>query len=111
MINIDNINYKDKIANLKKETVSWSKRNLTPIGKITVIKTLLLSKITHLFISLPNPNKELMDELEKTLFRFIWNGKVDRIARKTMYQDFNNGGCRMTHIPSFIKNTKIDLDP
>ena len=90
--------------------ISWSKRNLTPLGKFTVIKTLLLSKITHLFISLPNPNKELMDELEKlekTLFRFIWNGKVDRIARKTMYQDFNNGGCRMTHIPSFIKALKL----
>ena len=107
LINIDNINFNDKIANLKKEIVSWSKRNLTPLGKITVIKTLLLSKITHLFISLPNPNKELIDELEKTLFRFIWNGKVDRIARKTMYQDFNNGGCRMTHIPSFIKALKL----
>ena len=33
----------------------WSKRKLTLPGKITVIKSLILSKFNHLFLALPNP--------------------------------------------------------
>ena len=33
----------------------WHKRKLTLIGRITVIKSLALSKFEHLFISLPEP--------------------------------------------------------
>ena len=34
----------------------WNCRILTPIGKVTVAKTLILPKLNHLFISLPTPN-------------------------------------------------------
>ena len=33
----------------------WSKRRLTLPGKITDIKSLILSKFTHLIMALPNP--------------------------------------------------------
>jgi hypothetical protein len=36
----------------------WKRRILTPIGRTTVIKTLLIPKLNHLFISLPTPKKE-----------------------------------------------------
>ena len=38
----------------------WSSRNITSIGRITVCKSLLLSKITHILISLPTPSKGAM---------------------------------------------------
>jgi hypothetical protein len=37
---IINLNYNDKIADIKSLLQQWSKRILTPYGKITVIKTL-----------------------------------------------------------------------
>jgi hypothetical protein len=41
-------NYKDKINEIKSILTQLSKRILTLFGKITVIKTLALSKINHI---------------------------------------------------------------
>ena len=38
----------------------WNKRNLNPIGKITVVKSLILPVLSHLFIALPNPSIEII---------------------------------------------------
>ena len=43
------INYESKLEEIQKLLSSWSKRMLTPYSKITVIKGLVLSKLTHLF--------------------------------------------------------------
>ena len=51
----------------------WSKRKLTLLGKVTVIKSLALSKFIHLFLALPNPPGQLAKQLEKKFYKFIWN--------------------------------------
>ena len=33
----------------------WKQRHVTPLGRITIIKTFALSKLNHLFFSLPSP--------------------------------------------------------
>ena len=50
------------------------KRILTPIGKITVIKTLLISTLNHLFILLHDPPQNFISSINKILYTFIWNG-------------------------------------
>jgi exonuclease III len=105
--NIEQLNFDDRLSNIQKEITHWSKRNITPIGKITVIKSLLLSKITHLLLSLPRPNALWIKELEKSFFKFIWGGKNDKIARKTLQLDFKRGGCRMIDLDTFIKSLKL----
>ena len=47
----------NKVESLLKQ---WSKRRLTLFGRITVIKSLALSKFIHLFLALPNPLGELI---------------------------------------------------
>ena len=42
-----------------------AKTYLTTLGKITVIKSLLLQKLTHLFIALPKPNDNTIHKIEK----------------------------------------------
>ena len=37
---------------VRNETGQWSKRDLTPFGKITVLKSLVLSKIVYILMSL-----------------------------------------------------------
>ena len=44
-------NYTSKLKHLEKITKRWGKRALTPIGKITVIKTFMISAFNHVFIS------------------------------------------------------------
>ena len=65
------IKYKDKLEKIKIKIKNWQRRQLTPIDKITVIKTLLIPLLNHLFISLPNPPDNLIKELNETFYKFI----------------------------------------
>ena len=66
----------------------WKRRFLTPIGRVTVIKTLLIPKLNHLFISIPNPKKKIISLLCKLMFEFLWNSKVDKVRRNVITQDY-----------------------
>ena len=101
------LNFNKKLLDIEKEITHWNKRNITPYGKITVIKSLLMSKITHLFIALPKPNKEWLKSLERTFFRFVWNNKTDRISRKTLILDYEDGGLRVPHLDTVVKSLKL----
>ena len=56
------INSENKLKETRKLLSSLSRRNRTPLGKITVIKTSVISKVIHLFITLPDPES-------------LWDGK------------------------------------
>ena len=104
---IPDLNFNKKMQDIQSAITQWKKRNLTVLGKITVAKTILLSKITHLLISIPSPSKIVIKKLETLLFKYIWNDKNDRIARGLLVQDYKEGGCRMVHPESYIKALKL----
>ena len=85
----------------------WRRRNLTPIGKITVIKSLLLSKLVHLFTALPSPSQAELKEVECLFFSFLWGGKRDPIKRAKIIQDYLFGGLRMVDVQAFVKSMKL----
>ena len=43
-------NYEIKLQQLEKVVKQWEKRALKPLGKITVIKSFMISAFNHLFI-------------------------------------------------------------
>ena len=99
------LNFSDKLSNIKTKINYWKRRNLTPLGKITVIKSLLLSSLNHLFISLPNPNEKTMKEINDLFYNFIWEG-TSRIKRTVLCKDYCEGGLKMTDINAFIAALK-----
>ena len=88
-------NYESKVARIKTIIASWNKRNLSLNGKVVVIKILLLPILTHVFTSLPRPPNEFMSKLRSLFFQFIWNGKVDRVKRSSLYKQYQYGGMNM----------------
>ena len=48
---ISTLNYDGKLQEIKHVLTTWNKRYITPLGKITTIKTVAVSKIIHLFIT------------------------------------------------------------
>ena len=80
----------------------WNKRNLTPIGKITVVKSLILPVLNHLFIALPNPSIEIIKDIEDMLYTFIWKSSVNRVKKDIMQKEYQEGGLKMINIHSFI---------
>ena len=104
---ITDININKRITTMTIEMNQWSKRDLTPLGRITVLKTLIISKIVHLLISLPNPSDKLLKELNSIFYSFIWKGRPDKIKRTTSRQKLIDGGLGMTDIKSFNNALKL----
>ena len=63
--------------------------------KITVIKSLMLSRITHPFLSLPNRCNRFIKDLTLLFYKFIWNGKRDKIKRTTLCKSLEEGGNKI----------------
>ena len=104
---ITTINITNKLPQIEKEIIQWNRRHLTIIGKITVLKALLISKLVHIFTSLPNPRRSVLKRLEELFFSFIWTNKTDRIKRTKLAQPLEQDGLNMIHLKSFIKSMKI----
>ena len=101
------LNYNVKIDAIRKLFDNWSKRILTPLGKISVIKSLALSQLNYLLASLPNPGEIIMKRLNNMFYNFLWSGKPEKIKRIILTQDYNNGGLRMVDLENFIYSMKI----
>ena len=68
-------NFGKYIPKIKSTLLQWSRRNITPLGKITVLKTLIIPILNHLFIALPTPQNILL--VKQHVFYF-YMGKQGR---------------------------------
>ena len=104
---ITQTNIEPKIVQIQKEIAQWRRRNLTPLGKITVIKSLLISKLVHLLTALPNPTQPELKQIERLFFSFLWGGKRDPIKRAKVIQNVESGGLNMIDIQAFVRSMKL----
>ena len=72
---ITDLNLEQKILEMEKMISVWRCRNLTLVGKITIIKTLMISKIIHILLSLPRPSEEYFNKTENIFLKFLWQDK------------------------------------
>ena len=100
------LNYLPKLSRLKNILCLWSTRDLTPLGKITLIKSFAISQLVFLFTVLPNPPRTFIADLNKVLYSFIWNNKPDKIKRLTLINTKGNGGLDMVDVFSFSQSLK-----
>ena len=54
------VNYGNVIPKKDALLNQWKRRLLTPFGRVTVLKTLIIPKLNHLFIALPNQSVEVL---------------------------------------------------
>ena len=73
--------------------------NLFLAGKITIFKSLALSKIVYLALLTIVP-KSIIEELNEIQKKFIWSNKKCKIKHGTLCNDYKNGG---------LKNVDINL--
>ena len=99
-------NYVDAINKIEKLLLNWSRRDMTPLGKVTIVKTFVLSKLNHLFSSLPAQQPSIFKKLDDIIYRFIWNNKPDKIKRTQLCQDYLQGGLKMLKIDIYVTALK-----
>ena len=95
------------LPRVEKEIVQWKRRNLSIIGKITVIKSLLMSKLVHILMALPNPSRRMVKQIESIWYKFLWKGRKDLVKRTKVVQGYNHDGMKMIDLWSFIKSMKV----
>ena len=97
----------EKLPSIRRDIEQWNRRNLTPVGKICIVKTLLISKLVHLFMALPNPSKERLKQIESLIYNFVWKNRGDKIKRTKLVQNYENDGLKMVDIKAFIDSMKL----
>ena len=105
--NIVQLNYNNKEDEIKRLLRTWSKRHLTPYGKITVIKTLVLPKLVYLFCNIPDPPDTFIQTIDKMFFEFLWDYKPSKVKKSVVCSPYENGGLRMIDLKSFLASMKI----
>ena len=105
--NISDQNINEKIKEIQKLMFIWNGRNLTPYGKIIIIKSLLISKITHVLLSLPSPSQLTLNKIEKMFQNFILGQTNPKFRKEMMENALNLGGLTMTNISTFDSALKL----
>ena len=107
--NLDNMetNFHQKIEIIDKLLNCWIYRTLTVYGKITVIKTLALPKLSHLALVLPNLNKTQIKIIETKFFKFLWGNKPDKVSRDHCKLPEKAGGLGFTDVHCFWQSLKF----
>ena len=99
-------NFRDKMEIIEKLLKSWLYRKLTPLGKITVIKTMALSQLSHIVLVCPHLGEEKANFLNKLCYKFLWNNKPDRVKRTETVLPIKQGGLNMPDIRTFWDSLK-----
>ena len=76
------LNLEKQFLKVEKIIKDWTKRNLTMLGRITVVKSLIIPNITYV-ASVTTLDKEYLAKFKRLIFRFIW--KINRKRSNELY--------------------------
>ena len=105
--NMAEINLNEKFNETKKLFEVWMRRTITPLGKIAVLKSLILSKLTYLWLLLPNPPQQMIDKIQELCYKFVWNNKHDKVKRTLVVHSIEDGGLGLPYIYTQIRALKL----
>ena len=107
--NLDHMenNFSEKLEKIQKMLSCWFYRYITPFGKVTIIKTLALAKLSHVALIIPNPTKQMFKQIETTFFNFIWNNKSEKVRREDAKLPEKLGGLNVPDVEQFWLSFKF----
>jgi hypothetical protein len=95
-------NFTETIGKIENVLAVWRQRNLTLEGKITIFKTLAISKIV--FIAFLSNVPEIITTTLKTIqSNFLWNGMRPKIKHDTLCNSYEKGGLQSVDIICKVK--------
>jgi hypothetical protein len=95
----------DRAKEFKRILDMWSQRDLSVIGKITILKSLAFSKVIYQCGILPIP-ENFANYISNIAYNFLWNNKPHKVKMKTVIADYEDGGLRMLDVHSFLNAQK-----
>jgi len=102
---VDQDNYSIIKSKLKSKLNMWKMRGLSLIGKIQIIKAFGVSQVLYI-TNMVGCSREFLNEINRIIFGFLWNGQ-DKVKRKVIIADYDNGGLKMINLESTIQTQRI----
>ena len=98
-------NFFDKLGPLENILNIWLSRDITLYGRINLVKTLPLSKLTFVCSALKTP-VSLSDKVNNIISDYIWRYKQPKIKKSTIMKS-KEGGLKVTDFTTFDKALKL----
>jgi len=100
-------NYDKRVTEMETILNLYGRRNLSLIGKVTVVKTLAVPKLIHVLQTLPSPSLGIVNKIKGIIRKFLWGGKRAKISLEQLGKSIENGGLALTNIDLLFKSIKV----
>ena len=84
----------------------WSFRNLSLLGRILIVKSLVLSKIVYICTSL-HINHNVLQDIQRSINNFIWRNGTPKVVFNSLKQHICDGGLKAPCVLSQNKAFKL----
>ena len=98
--------FEAKIVKIGQILNMWRQHNLSLYGRIQIVKTFIISQFMYTLSAMSMP-QEVVQKLNKQIWTFIWKGKKERLSRKKMRMQPENGGLCAPDVFSIVEAAKI----
>ena len=84
----------------------WSSRDISIYGRINIVKTIAISKLTFVCSVLKTPDM-FASAVNKLIFDYVWKYKNPKLKKSTLIKSKEKGGLNMIDFVLFDKALKI----
>lgn len=102
-------NYSKRLQKATDIAKMWKMRDMTIYGRITLIKTFLLSQFVYLIVPLPRTDPATIKSINSLIYKFLWGGGCEKVKRDLVDQPKDRGGLDMVNFENFTISLKVKL--
>ena len=99
-------NFFEKLPKLKKMMNIWASRDISIYGRVNIVKTLVISKLT-VICSVLDTLKGFTDEVNNIILDYIWKYNNPNLKNMTIIKNNKDGGLNMLDFTLFDNALKI----